>query len=433
MAERFPLHFSLALCLWAASLCPASLAASRLEGGRPAEGFADVVDRTLPAVVRVVVKRDALATARRSTGEASGVLIAADGYILTNHHVIDSARAITVQLSDEREFPARLVASDPQTDLAVLKIEANRLPSLTFADSSRVRVGDLVLAIGNPFGIGVTVTSGIVSARGRAASGFEDYIQTDAAINPGNSGGPLVNGEGEMIGINTAIVSPSGGSSGVGLAIPASVVRSVASDLIVHGKVSRGYLGVGLQPMTEALAEALGLADAGGALIADVAPDSPAARAGLPKGAVVVAIDGHAIRSFERLRLQIAEARPGVTVNLRVLSPEGEKTYPVTLVERPENVTAGAAEEQLAGGAVVAQTALPGGRAGVLMLALDPAGQFAEAGLRVGDVIAAVNRKPVTSVAGMKSAIHQAPARSVLVEISRQGSAYFVALPRSDN
>lgn len=402
---------------------------TRTDPVRMVEGVADIVERTLPSVVRVTV--EAKSASRKAAGEASGVCIAPDGYILTNHHVVEGASAIRVQWSDEREMTAVLIASDAQTDLAVLKVQASGLPYMEFGDSAKLRVGDAVLAIGNPFGIGVTVTSGIVSARGRTspARQFEDYIQTDAAINPGNSGGPLVSRQGELIGINTAILSPSGGSNGIGFAIPSNVARSVMSDLIVHGRVLRGYLGLGLQPMNASLADALGVEANGGALISNVAPDSPAALAGLEKG-MLVAIDDQVVGNFDRLRLYIARSKPGASILLRVASPAGERTVSVTLADRPEGQGI-ALEEELPGGAVVSAATLPAGAAGVLMLAIDPEGQFAAAGLRAGDVISGVNRKPVGSVADLKHEIGTSEKRNVLVEANRAGSSYFFAVERA--
>lgn len=403
---------------------------TRTDRVRMVEGVADIVERTLPSVVRVTVQ--AKSESRKAAGEASGVCIAPDGYILTNHHVVEGAAAIRVQWSDEREMSAVLIASDAQTDLAVLKVQASGLPYMEFGDSAKLRVGDAVLAIGNPFGIGVTVTSGIVSARGRTspARQFEDYIQTDAAINPGNSGGPLVSGQGELIGINTAILSPSGGSNGIGFAIPSNVARTVMSDLIVHGRVLRGYLGLGLQPMNASLADALGVETNGGALISDVAPGSPAAKAGLEKGTVLIAIDDQAVGNFDRLRMYIARSKPGASIRLRVASPAGERAVSLTLADRPEGQSI-ASEEQLPGGAVVSVASLPAGSSGVLMLAIDPEGQFAAAGLRAGDVIAGVNRKPVGSVAELKREIGTSEKRNVLVEVNRAGSSYYFAVERA--
>ncbi|MBL8179746.1 MAG: trypsin-like peptidase domain-containing protein [Bryobacterales bacterium] len=397
-----------------------------LASTKTTDGVADVVERTVPSVVRVLIDAKA---ARRAAGEASGIVISPDGYILTNHHVIDGASAIKVQLHDEREFPANLVASDPPTDLAVLKIGASALPHLEFGDSRRLRVGDAVLAIGNPFGIGVTVTAGIVSARGRSlgAGQFEDYIQTDAAINPGNSGGPLLNRDGELIGINTAILSPSGASNGIGFAVPSNLARAAMSDLIVHGRVLRGYLGLGLQPLNASLAEALGLDSASGALIADVAPASPAALAGIEKGSVLRSIDGVEIRSFDRLRLFIASAKPGAKLTLRALTPAGEQDFAVTLIEKPHQPAE--TQEQLPGGAVVSAAVAPA--SGILLLAVDPNGQFAAAGIKAGDVIACVNRTAVASVADMRREIGKSDRNNVLIEVNRAGSAYFVAVERT--
>ncbi|HEY5227453.1 MAG TPA: trypsin-like peptidase domain-containing protein, partial [Opitutaceae bacterium] len=247
-------------------------------------------------------------------GLGSGVIISKDGYIVTNNHVVDGAKNVTVTLSDGREFTARVVGRDPQTDVAVIKVTAQNLPAITFAPSRDVEVGDRVLAIGNPFGIGETVTSGIVSATGRRAGiglKFEDFIQTDAAINPGNSGGALVDVEGRLVGINTAILSKSGGFQGVGLAVPSDLVGNVAETLVSHGKVVRGYIGIGIQDLTPGLADSFGLSTSGGALISDVQPGSPGAKAGLMSGDVVTAINGQPIDSASRLSLAVGETAPG--------------------------------------------------------------------------------------------------------------------------
>ncbi|MBS1833533.1 MAG: trypsin-like peptidase domain-containing protein, partial [Acidobacteria bacterium] len=319
----------------------------------PAAGYADLVEKTLPGVVRVVTTRMAApasgpvsigfqpsstsnAGRARVSGEGSGVVFSADGYIVTNQHVIDGAVRTRVQLHDGREFDAKIVAADAPIDLAVLKIDASGLTPLPFADSAKVRVGEAVLAIGNPFGVGTTVTQGIVSAMSPSKLGIagdEDYIQTDAAVNPGNSGGALINTSGELVGINTAILSTSGGSNGIGFALPSNVAKAVATELVRDGKVQRGYLGVGLQQITPDLTEALG--EENGALIANVASNSPAAKAGLQKGDVVAGMNGRTVRDFHRLRLFIAEAKPGAAVQLLIRRDGLEKNFWIVLDERP--------------------------------------------------------------------------------------------------
>src|SRR5271157_213831 len=256
------------------------------------------------------------------TGLGSGVIVSPDGYIVTNNHVVDGAKQVTVTLPDGRELQARVVGRDPQTDIAVVKVSAGDLPAITFTASRKVEVGDRVLAIGNPFGIGETVTTGIVSATGRRAGiglAYEDFIQTDAAINPGNSGGALVDVEGRLVGINTAILSRSGGFQGVGLAVPADLVGNVVDNLVAHGKVVRGYLGVGIQDLTPTLADSFGLRSHGGALVTDVQPGGPGAKAGLRSGDVITAINGHPVDSASRLSLTVGETPPGTKVTLDVL------------------------------------------------------------------------------------------------------------------
>jgi serine protease Do len=436
-------HLNAALLL----LCCSTLAFSEHRSllSTAPQGFADVVARSQPAVVRIVTSRvtapqtDRLPTglnspasspdvrSRRISGEGSGVIISPDGYIITNHHVIDNSDFITVQLDDERDLPARLIASDPELDLAVIKVEAQRLPVLSFGDSTKIRPGDYTLAIGNPFGIGTAVSLGIVSAKSRSgADGPEDLIQTDAAINPGNSGGPLVDLNGDLIGINTAIVTPSGASSGVGFAIPSNLVRTAMTDLVTRGKVSHGYLGVGMQPMTAALSEAMGIGKSGGALLADVYAGSPAAKAGLAKGDVLTAINGRAVRDFSRLRYFVAAARPDSTIRLTAIRDSQERTFEVHLTERP------AATPQMADilpGAAVSE--VPGENSGVVVVAVDPDGSSAEAGLRPGDVIVFANRKPAASVAELRKALAGTSASNALLEINRNGSSFFFAVPRS--
>ena len=275
---------------------------------------------------------------RQARSMGSGVIISPDGYIVTNDHVIDGATDIKVALSDKREYSARVVGTDSKTDLAVLKIDQSGLPALPLADSSKVQVGDVVLAVGNPFGVGQAVSMGIVSATGRGGLGLEDYedfIQTDAAINPGNSGGALVNADGRLIGINTAIMSRSGGNQGVGFAIPINMARNVTDQIIHTGKVSRAFLGVLIQPVTPDLAKAFKLGKSEGALISDVNPNSPAERAGLKAGDLVTKIDDRSVVDSRALQLIIGEMSPGRNVRLTIVRDGNEREYPVTLGEQP--------------------------------------------------------------------------------------------------
>ena len=341
--------------------------------------------------------------------------------------MVEGAARITVQLNDDRELPAHLVAADTLTDLALLKVDAAGLQAIEFGDSTRARIGDYVLAIGNPSGVGTTVTLGIISAKAEA-----DYIQTDAAINPGNSGGPLLNVRGELIGINTAIVSPSGGSGGVGFALPSNMAKFVMSGLISQGKVDRGYLSVGFQPLNDTLQEALGV-KRGAAVIAEVAPDSPAALAGLQKGDVVVAMNGRVLRDFRRLQLYAAQAMPGGKVELTIARLDVESIIPVTLAERPASrktaaVTATASEEVFSGAALTEGEA---GSEGPVVAAVDPTGASAEAGLRAGDVVVAVDRQAVSGMAGLREQLAKTSGKPVLLEINRGGSTYFLAIPLS--
>jgi serine protease Do len=410
----------------------------------PTTGFADVVERNLPSVVRLVT------SGGTKSGEGSGVVLSADGLIVTNYHVVAGAKRIRVQLNDGREFDGRLIAGDAPIDLAVLKIDATVQP-VTFGDSTRLRIGEYVLAIGNPFGVGTSVTLGIVSAMSPSRLGIagdEDYIQTDAAVNPGNSGGPLINTRGELVGINTAILSPSGGSSGIGFALPSNVVGIVAKELVEKGHFDRGYLGVGVQPMSPALAEAFGIDHGAGAVITDVAAASPADRAGLRKGDVITGMNGRPVRDFNRLRLYIAEARPAVATQLEVVRDGQEKNYWIVLDKRPAAVSA---EEPLAAaqdaawtgkndplpGAVIAdlndrhrqELGLPASMKGVVLTTLDPEGAAAEGGLRPGDVVVVVNRTPVADSAALRAAV-MTDRKVLLLEVNRQGTTFFFAVTR---
>ncbi len=266
-------------------------------------------------------------------GLGSGVIVSADGYILTNNHVVGNASDIQVALNDGRQFTAKLVGADPQTDVAVVKINADNLPALTLTDSEKVEIGDVVLAIGNPFGIGQTVTKGIVSAKDRSTSGNgdEDFIQTDAAINPGNSGGALVDTDGRLVGINSAILTHSGGNQGIGFAVPSNLCRWVMDSLVKNGRVERGLLGVMIQNLTPDLAKAFKLDRTTGALVGDVSPGSPADKAGLKSGDVITQFNGQPIQDASQLKLRVAETAPGTTAQLGVSRNGESKTFDVTL------------------------------------------------------------------------------------------------------
>ena len=385
---------------------------------------------------------------RQERSLGSGVIISPDGYIMTNNHVVDGAAEVKVSLNDKREYTARVVGTDSKTDLAVLKIDQTGLPALSLAaDSTRVQVGDIVLAIGNPFGVGQTVTMGIVSATGRGGLGIEDYedfIQTDAAINPGNSGGALVNSEGRLIGISTAILSRSGGNQGIGFAIPVNMARNVSDQIMHGGKVSRAFLGVMIQPVTPEIAKAFKLTKAEGALVSDVSPNSPAARAGLKSGDVVTKVDDGAIVDSRALQLSIGEMSPGRSVRLTVVRDGNEQQYPVTLGEQPaeHNETAAVAR----GGAAAAR-ALDGVSLGALtpefsrqfrisqntkgvgVRRVDPDSAASRAGLESGDVILEVNRQPVSTVDQLNRYIDQAASDSTLLFVSREGRTRYVVVP----
>ena len=270
-------------------------------------------------------------------GLGSGVIVHSDGTILTNHHVVDGAEQIKVELSNRRSFNAKLVGSDAPSDLAVLKIDAKDIAVLALGDSDRVRVGDIALVIGNPLGIGQTVTAGIISAKSRSTGlsdgSFEDFLQTDAPINQGNSGGALINARGELIGINSQILSTSGGNIGIGFAIPSNMARNVMDQLTKTGKVHRGQLGIAIQPVTSELADQFGLSDTRGILVAGVAENGPAAKAGIRRGDVIVAFNGQPVSDGNTLRNQIASTPPGTQVQLTVVRDKREQRIPVTLGE----------------------------------------------------------------------------------------------------
>ena len=379
---------------------------------------------------------------QREQGVGSGVIVSPEGYILTNNHVVDGATDVRVTLSDKREFKARIVGTDPKTDLAVLKIDAGNLPAVVIGDSDKVQVGDYALAVGNPFGLGGTVTMGIVSATGRGNLGIEDYedfIQTDAPINPGNSGGALVNDHGDLIGINTAILSHSEGNQGIGFAIPVAVARNVTDQILRNGKVTRAYLGVMSEEVTPALAKAFHENEPGGALVAEVTPGSPASHAGIEKGDIILSVNGKPISDSPQLRMTISLMQPGSPVSLKLLRDGAEREVSARLEEMPIE-TAKAEKEPdesptgMEGVSVedvsarnARQLRLPPDAAGVVVTGVDPGSLAAVNGLKPGDVIVEVNRKPVRNTAEFEQALQHSTTETLLL-IKRHGSTLYLAV-----
>jgi len=387
------------------------------------------------------------------SGLGSGVIISADGYIATNNHVVQGADRLLVTLNDGRELVAKVVGRDPQTDIAVIKVDVTDLPAVTFADSAKIEVGDRVLALGNPFGIGETVTTGIVSAKGRRPGlglAYEDFIQTDAAINPGNSGGALVDIEGRLIGINTAILSRSGGFQGVGLAVPANLVGHVANSLVRTGKVVRGYLGVGAQDITPALADSLGLASRVGALVSDVQPDSPAAEAGIQSGDVITGVNGEKVDDANRLTFTVGAIAPGTKVSLELLRDGQSMEIKLVTAERPKNGRTGrtgggddevasTSDEGVLNGVAVGDLDadarrsmnVPARLKGAVITDVDSTSAAARAGLRAGDVILEINKQPVTSAEEAVDLSARAEGKKTLVKLWSRGNTVFVVVDES--
>ena len=431
--------------------------------------FSDVVKRVSPSVVKITTQVSGRKIALAPNGFpgfdggrgapemrpiprgglGSGVIISQNGYIATNNHVVDGADSVIVTLTDGREFTAKVIGRDEQTDIAVIKVEADNLPAVTFADTSTIEVGDRVLAIGNPFGIGETVTSGIVSAKGRHVGiladvqGYEAFIQTDAAINPGNSGGALVDVDSRLVGINTAILSRSGGFQGVGLAVPANMVAQVADSLVKTGKVVRGYLGAGIQNITPALTESFSLKSNKGALVSEVVPESPAAAAGLREGDVIVAVNGQPVTNANELKLQVSSLSPGTNLKLDVLRDGETKQFSAIAGERPGARTAGQSTESpsrrdegaLRGVAVDdidsevrRQLNIPSQVKGALITEVAPDSPAARAGISRGDVILEINKQPVTSAEGAVQLCAKADSKKSLVKLWSRGSKVFVVV-----
>ena len=382
----------------------------------------------------------------RREGLGSGVIATKDGYILTNNHVVEGADEVKVTMQDGREFTAKVVGRDPKSDVAVIKIDAKDLPALPMADSDNVEVGDVVLAVGNPFGIGQTVTTGIVSAKDRGSMGldYENFIQTDAAINPGNSGGALVDAGGRLIGINTAILSESGGNQGIGFAIPVNLARDVMGGLIKDGHVTRGYLGVVVQDVTPALAKEFKLKDTTGALVGEVTPDGSADKAGLKNGDIITEFNAKKVADSRHLKLAVASIKPGQTARVKVLRDGATRTINVTVKETPGSEALAKADSKgkdtgTLNGVGVGdldhdvrkQLEVPETVKGAVVTAVKPESAAAEAGLKRGDVIQEINRKPVKNAEEAVRMTENATAKTSLLRIWRQGSSHYVVVDES--
>jgi Do/DeqQ family serine protease len=389
---------------------------------------------------------------QRATSLGSGVVVSPDGYILTNNHVVEGATDVKVSFFDKEEYPAKIVGTDKYTDVAVLKIDKRSLTALPFADSAKAEVGDVVLAIGEPFGLGQTVTMGIISAKGRAGLGierYEDFIQTDAAINRGNSGGALIDTKAELVGINTAILSgETGGNQGIGFAIPANLARNIMNQILKSGKVTRGYMGILPQELTPEMAKAFNMPNSHGVAIAQVEPNSPAQRAGLQVGDVITAVNGDQISDVNTFRLQVAGFAPNTTVHLKVVRNGQTMDTPVTLGEfnleaenrgghgAEGNTPEGGEKGALSGVSVQTLTgdlrrelSLPDNISGVAITDVDGDSPAAKAGLQQGDVIVQVNHRAVSNVADFNRAVREGASKdSTLLLIKRGEGTQFVVV-----
>jgi serine protease Do len=379
---------------------------------------------------------------QREDSLGSGVIVSPDGYILTNNHVVEGATDVRVTLSDKRQLKAKVIGTDPKTDIAVLKVEGSGFPAITIGDSSKVQVGDYALAVGDPFGVGQTVTMGIISALNRGNLGIEDYedfIQTDAPINPGNSGGALVNDRGELVGINTAILSHgSGGNEGIGFAIPINMARNVMSQILDHGKVNRAYLGIMVQDITPGISKAMNLKDMKGVLVGDVTPSGPASRSGVQRGDVILEVNGKPMEDSRELRNSISMMNPDSTVKLKILRNGNPTDVSVKLGDLPSDKeqakTEGGSSDKALDGVTVenldAQSArqlgLPAAATGVVVTDINPTSSLASAGMRRGDVIQEVNHQPVRNVTQFEEAMRKAGDHPLLL-VNRQGSTLFLA------
>jgi serine protease Do len=432
--------------------------------------FADLIAKVKPAVVSVRVKMDPGVQSSSSdesatpgqpgapmekffrqfggeqpqhravTGEGSGFFISADGYAVTNNHVVDHARTVTVTTDDGKIHTATVVGTDARSDLALIKVDGSGFPYVKFADQAP-RIGEWAVAVGNPFGLGGTVTAGIVSATGRdIGRGSDDYIQIDAPINRGNSGGPTFDTDGSVMGVNTAIFSPSGGSVGIGFDIPAATAKNVIAQLKDKGQVTRGWLGVQIQPVTSDVADALGLKQAAGALVTEPQPGSPAAKAGVKAGDVVVSIDGAAIKDSRELAQKVGTMSPGSAVRLGVIRDGNAQTISITLAQMPSQQHAQAGSDQpdqrqstpRLGLSLAPSRAAGAASQGVVVTAVDPDGPAAEQGIKAGDVITNVGGTTVSTpgeVQKQLAELQKAGKHSVLIRLKSGDASHYVALP----
>ena len=430
--------------------------------------FSEIVKVVSPAVVNIsstkIVKRqqghydeffdnfypspDGKARKFKEQSLGSGVIVSADGYIVTNNHVVEQSSEIKVTLYDKRSFRARIIGSDSKTDIAIIRIDADDLPLIPWGDAEKLQVGEFVLAIGNPFLLSHTVTMGIVSAVGRADVGiadYEDFIQTDAAINPGNSGGPLVNIRGELIGINTAIFSKSGGYQGIGFAVPSNMVKAVMEQLIKTGKVTRGWLGVTIQELTPELAQQFGLKYSDGVLVSDVTRGGPAQRAGIMRGDIIMEYNGKKVHDVGLLRNVVAQSKVDSQVSVKILRRDKELAVTATVVELPAEgaeTKTGAApgrdsyENALAGvrvmdlnSAVAKQLAVDADEKGVVIVNIESGAPAEEAGLRRGDVINEINRQRILNLNDFNKIVARiTQGENVLLFVNRGGRKFYTAL-----
>ena len=393
-------------------------------------------------------KRDAPQREPKERGQGSGVIVESNGLIITNNHVVNKADEIRVFLSDKREFKGKLIGTDAKADIAVVKIEATGLPTIPWADSDQLEVGEFVLAVGSPFGLTQTVTMGIVSAVGRASMGiaeYEDFIQTDAAINPGNSGGALVNMRGELVGINTAIFSQSGGYMGIGFAVPSNLSRAIMDQLVRTGKVVRGWLGVAIQDLTPELATQFGITDTKGVLVSDVMDDSPAKKAGFERADIIIEYDGKSMDSPTHLRNAVAQTPIGKKVSVKLIRDKKPKTIEVVIVEQPKSLGQPSAEESRESAVptgvlsdldvrelneeLTARYGLKATERGVVVVKVKPGSTVEEMGVREGDIILEVNRKAVGSLKSYEQAASGlAKDQAVLLLLKRKGQTIYLTL-----